>query len=41
MTLIGACTETLDLTNLLNCYSCIALFGAKILLLLLRSNELT
>ena len=41
MTLLGSCIEMLDLTNLCNFFYCVALFDAKILLLILRNNELT
>ena len=41
MTLLGSCIEVLDLTKLLNFFCWIALFDARILLLLLRNNELT
>ena len=35
MTLLGTCTEMLDLTNLLNFFCWVGLFEAKIVLLLL------
>ena len=41
MTLLGSCIEMLDITNLLNFFCWVALFDAKIHLLLLRNNELT
>ena len=40
-TLLGSCTEMLDLTDWLNFFCWIALFDAKIPLLRLRNNELT
>ena len=41
-TLLGSCIEMLDLTNSLLTFFCwVELFDAKILLLLLRNNELT
>ena len=41
MTLLGSCLEMLDLTNLLNFFCWVAVFDAKIMLLILRNNELT
>ena len=40
MTLLRSCTKMLDFTNLLNLPCFVALFEAKILLLLLINNEL-
>ena len=40
MTLLGSSMEMLDLTKLLNYFCWIALFDARMLLLLFRSNEL-
>ena len=41
ITLLGSCIEMLDLTNLFNLFCWVELFDTKILLLLLRNNELT
>ena len=41
MTLLRFCTEILNSTNLINFFGWVGLFDAKILLLLLRNNELT
>ena len=40
MTLLGSCTEMLDLTNILIPFCCMMLFNAKIILLILRHNEI-
>ena len=41
MTLLGSCKEMLDLTDLFYFFCWVALFDPKVLLLLLKSNELT